>query len=124
MVIPSSRRRAPEAPASVDGQLRLGAGFAAEERPDLVRQLGRLDERLKGLPASAVDMEISVKERELPSQRVVLECRIARRPRLVATSTEPRLERALTEVRQDLLRLLNDAKTRQEPRNNRRLRRS
>lgn len=111
------------APATVEGRLRLGSGFAVEERAGVVRQFARLDERLKTFRAGAVDLELSVKERDLASQRVVLECWIVGWPRLVATSEERDLAVALAEVRDDLVRQLNDAATRREPRNNRQLRR-
>ncbi len=53
---------------------------------------------------------------------MTLECWIAGRSRLVATSSLRRLPAALAEVRDDLRRQLDDAKTRTEPRNNRHLR--
>lgn len=69
-------------------------------------------------------MEVSVKERTTPSQRTELEARIAGSDRLVATSEEPDLDKALAEVRDELVRQLADAKNRTEPRNRRSLRKT
>lgn len=109
--------------ATVEQNLRLGTGFAARERAHLVARLGRLDERLKTFGPGSTDLELSVKGRETRSQQVTLECWTGDLPRLVATSTEWDLDAAVAEVRDDLVRQLNDAKTREEPRNSRRLRR-
>lgn len=109
-------------PATVEHQLRLGTGFGAEERTDVVDRLAALDSRLARYPAEAVDLELSVKDREGRDQRVTLECWIANHPRLVATSGVRELLAALMEVRTDLRRQLDDAATRREPMNNRQLR--
>ncbi|MEV2242664.1 HPF/RaiA family ribosome-associated protein [Micromonospora sp. NPDC049891] len=109
-------------PATVAKCLRLGAGFADRERDRIVEQFATLDARLAGFHADATDMELSVKDREAKGQKVTLECWIAGRQRVVATSTEEDLHAALNDVRDDLRRQLNDAKTRQEPRNNKHLR--
>jgi hypothetical protein len=111
----------PHSPATVAEQLRVGAGFSSDERPGIVEQLSSLDIRLATHPATETDLELSVKDRDRPGQRVTLECWIAGHTRLVATSEERQLPAALSEVR-DLRRQLNDAKTRSEPRNNRHLR--
>jgi ribosome-associated translation inhibitor RaiA len=67
---------------------------------------------------------VSVKDREARGQKVTLECWIAGRPKIVTTSSEEDLRAGLNDVRDDLRRRLNDAKTRQEPRHNRHLRES
>jgi ribosome-associated translation inhibitor RaiA len=108
--------------ATVDSSLRLGSGFDAHERPGIVAGWSSLTSRLGSFPRDAVELELSVKERATPSQRTVLEAWIAGSDRLVATSEEPDLDRALTEVRDDLIRQLTDAKNRTEPRNRRSLR--
>lgn len=109
-------------PATVATCLRLGGGFAGRERDRIVEQFATLDARLAGFHADATDMELSVKDREAKGQKVTLECWIAGRQRIVATSSEEDLHAALNDVRDDLRRQLNDAKTRQEPRNNKHLR--
>jgi ribosome-associated translation inhibitor RaiA len=102
-----------------DERLRLGAGFSADEREPIVARMGSLDRRLSTFRVEGIDLELSVKERDSASQRVVLECWIAGWPRTVATSTRPDVDEAVNEVRDELVRQLNDQKTRTEPRNNR-----
>jgi len=108
--------------ASLSSSLRLGAGFRPEERHSIEEQLASLDSRLRSFRADAADLELSVKERDQPSQRTVLAADLAGWPRFVATSTHTELSQALTEVRDDLIRQITDAKDRTEPRNNRRRR--
>jgi ribosome-associated translation inhibitor RaiA len=108
--------------ASVESSLRLGSGFKAGERDRIVAGWGKLSSRLGSYPQGSVELEMSVKERGTPSQRTVLEAWIAGSDRLVATSAQPDLDSAVTEVRDDLIRQLTDAKTRAEPRNRRSLR--
>lgn len=110
--------------ANVESSLRAGGGIRPEERSAIVEQLGSLDARLRSFPAEAVDLELSVKERDTPSQRTVLEADITGWPRLVATSTHTTMTQALSEVRDDLIRQITDAKTRTEPRNNRQRRKT
>lgn len=107
-----------EAEAStVEESLRLGHGFSPDERAHVIDRLGRLEHRLAGM--KGVELELSVKDRDTRKQRMVLEARVPRWQALVATSTQPVMDDALAEVREDMLRLLNDQKTRNEPRNNR-----
>lgn len=108
--------------ASVESSLRLGSGFESQERDSIVAGWSKLTSRLGSFPEGAVELELSVKERATPSQRTVLEAWITGSDRLVATSEEPDLDKALIEVRDDLIRQLTDAKNRTEPRNRRSLR--
>lgn len=105
--------------ASVDAALRLGGGLESSDRDGIVAHLASLDSRLRSFRSEAVELQITVKERDTPSQRTTLEAWIAGQPRLVATSTRTNLDQALTEVRDDLIRQITDAKNRTEPRNNR-----
>lgn len=105
--------------ADVESTLRIGAGFRPGERAGILTALGSLDARLRSFRPDAVGLELSIKERDEPSQRTVLEAAIAGWPRLVATSTHATLDQALIEVRDDLIRQITDTKTRTEPRNNR-----
>lgn len=109
-------------PATVESSLRLGSGFDAGDWDRIVAGWGRLTSRLGSFSNGTVELEISVKERATPSQRMVLEAWIAGRDRLVATSEQTDLDKALTEVRDDLIRQLTDAKNRTEPSNRRALR--
>ena len=125
----SSGRSPDDAPgevvtATVAGSLRLAAGLGEQERPLLVRRLARLDTQLARYRADRVDLELSVKDRGTRGQRMTLECWIAGRPRLVASSAAHDLETAVGRVREGMRRQLDDTATRREPRNNRLLRRS
>jgi len=109
-------------PATVEECLRVGAGFSQGDRNWIAEQFGTLDARLAGFHADTTELEVSVKDREAPGQKVTLECWIAGRQKVVTTSSEEDLHAALHDVRDDLRRKLNDAKTKQEPRHNRHLR--
>ncbi|WP_341717275.1 HPF/RaiA family ribosome-associated protein [Micromonospora sp. FIMYZ51] len=111
-----------ENPATAAKCLRFNAGFSQGDREWIVPLFGTLDARLATFDADATDLELSVKDREAKGQRVTLECRVAGLPKIVTTSSEEDLRAALNDVRDDLRRKLNDAKTRQEPRNNKHLR--
>jgi ribosome-associated translation inhibitor RaiA len=106
---------ADEAASPLDA-LRLGTGFAASERDAIVDQFAQLDSRLRSL--RALDMELSVKERDGADQRVTLELWAAGIQRLVATSTRADMAAALQEVRDDMFRLVDDAVTRGERHHN------
>jgi ribosome-associated translation inhibitor RaiA len=108
--------------ATVNSCLRVGAGFSQGDRDRIAEQFATLDARLAAFSSDATELEVSVKDRAARGQKVTLECWIAGRQKIVTTSSEEDLHAALNDVRDDLRRRLNDAKTRQEPRNNRRLR--
>ena len=78
-------------PSVIADRLHIATGFLASERDWVVRRLGALGSRLRPFP----DTE------------------------LVSTSTARELALTLNEVRDDLIRQVDDAKTRTEPRNNR-----
>ncbi|GGK88614.1 HPF/RaiA family ribosome-associated protein [Mangrovihabitans endophyticus] len=109
-------------PATVHGCLRVGAGFTQGDWNWISEQFTTLDSRLATFPADTTELEVSVKDRAARGQKVTLECWIAGRQKIVTTSTEDDLHAALHDVRDDLRRRLDDAKTRQEPRHNRHLR--
>ena len=96
-------------------RLRLVPEFRTDEQAGILEVLfGRLERRLAHWQPEQVELELSVKERGTASQRTVLECWIAGVPRMVATSTEADLDRAVVEVRDDLFRQLNRYVTRRE----------
>jgi len=109
-------------PATVQECLRVGAGFSQGDRNWIAEQFSSLDARLASFHADATELEISVKDRDSRGQKVTLECWIGGREKIVTTSSEEDLHAAVMDVRDDLRRRLNDAKTRQEPRHNRHLR--
>ncbi|MFI6887142.1 hypothetical protein [Streptosporangium canum] len=100
-------------------RLALGTGFAEDERPEIVERFTALGKRLRSYPPDSVDLRLSVKNRGRAEQKMTLECRLAGVEPLVATSTEPELSSALTEVREDLIQQLDKLKTRRDPRHDR-----
>jgi ribosome-associated translation inhibitor RaiA len=96
-------------------RLRIVPQFRPDEY-DRARELvfGNLERRLERWEPSQVELELSVKERDTDSQRVVLECWITGTPRFVATSTEKDLWKAVAEVRDDVRRQVNRHVTKQE----------
>ncbi|MFC3891402.1 HPF/RaiA family ribosome-associated protein [Lentzea rhizosphaerae] len=113
------------ADASVIAQrLHLATGFHANERDWIVNRLAALGSRLRSYRDDQIDLEISLQDREGAEQRVVLQCWISHSHRLhlVATSSQRGLSAALNEVRDELTRQVDEAKTRSEPRHNRALR--
>ena len=98
--------------ATVAARLRLGTGFAAAERPEVVERLASLDHALAAFAPADVELELSVKDRDRPGQSTTLQCWLTGWPRLVATSDEPALTASLIEVRDDLRRQLDDTKAR------------
>ncbi|MGW6442807.1 HPF/RaiA family ribosome-associated protein [Lentzea sp. NPDC055074] len=110
------------ADVSVTAQrLHLSTGFHATERDWVVRCLAALGTRLRSYRDDQVDLEISLRDRDGDEQRVVLQCWIsgAHRVHFVATSSKQRLSSALGEAGDDLVRQVDEAKTRTEPRHNR-----
>lgn len=89
-------------------RLRVVAGFRGNES-EKAREIlfGRLNSRLARWQPEQVDLELSVKERDTPSQKTVLECWISGMPRFVATSRESEIDKALAEVRDDLWTQIN-----------------
>lgn len=94
--------------ASLD-QLRLGDGFAANERERILSRLSKLNRVLKRLPGDGTELVLQVKDRDTTAQKLTLECGVPHYARMVATSREPDLWDALMEVREDLWRQINDA---------------
>jgi ribosome-associated translation inhibitor RaiA len=96
-------------------RVRVLPEFRPEEYDSLRETLfGRLESRLARWQPEQVELELSVKERDMPSQRTVLECWIAGMPKLVATSTDRDLQRSVVEVRDDLWRQVDRQVTKDE----------
>jgi len=82
---------------TLDERLRLGAGFAAADRPRILVALSALAPHLSGWEHDQVDLEVSLKDTEGPDQKVTLQAWLAGRAHLVATSHEHDLDHALAE---------------------------
>jgi hypothetical protein len=74
---------------------------------------------LSGWEHDQVDLEVSLKDADGPDQRVTLQAWLAGRAHLVATSHKRDLDHALAEVRRDLIRQIEDERSRREPRKRR-----
>jgi len=73
---------------------------------------------LSGWEHDQVDVEVSLKDTEGPDQKVTLQVWLAGRAHF-ATSHERDLDHALAEVRRDLIRQIEDERSRREPRKRR-----
>ena len=91
----------PERRSVLQERLRLGTGFEESERSSVIERLGGLEKRLGSFPEDTLELELSIKERDGADQRLTLECWMAGQTRLVSTSANTPLERALIEVRDD-----------------------
>jgi hypothetical protein len=101
-------------------QPRLGTGFAESEWKWITRRLAPLATRLRAFSNTAVELDLSVKDRDGADPRVTLVCRISGESRLVATAAGQTLETAMIEVRNDMIRQIESAKankTWRKPRN-------
>lgn len=108
--------------STIDDCLRLAGGVEPAERAAIVESWAALDQRLRSFRPESIDLQLTVKERGAPSQHTTLEAWIGGWPRLVATSKRTDFDAAIQEVRDDMIRLVSDAKQKTEPRNNRHLR--
>ncbi|MEX1178588.1 MAG: hypothetical protein WEB09_09015 [Nitriliruptor sp.] len=89
-------------------RLRIVSEFREDERDYILGQLAtKLDKRLARWQPEQVELELSVKERDTPSQKMVLECWIAGQPKMVATSNEQQIQSALHDVREDLFKQID-----------------
>lgn len=113
-----------EGVAIVAQRLHLATGFLSSERGWVSERLAALGLRLRSFRNDEVDLEISLKDRQGAEQRVTLECWINCRPRLhfIVTSSSRDLSAALGEVRNELIRQVDEAEKRTDPRSNRTLR--
>ena len=114
----------PADPATVEDSLQVEGELHQHEYISLIEHWSKLDSRLRSFRKGSVELHLWIKERETPSQHVTLEAKIAGLKTLVATSSDADFGHALNEVRDEMIRQVTDAKTRSEPRNNRKLRQS
>lgn len=96
--------------ATVSECLRVHGSMTSEEIEELVGHWGAIDTRLRSFEPGHVTMDLYVKDRDTPSQHLTLEARIAGWPPLVATTSEPEFGHALSVVRDEMIRLIADAK--------------
>jgi ribosome-associated translation inhibitor RaiA len=109
-------------PATVAESLSLHGDIHEGELDKIVDRWAKLDARLRSFDAGTVSMQLFVKERDSRGQHVTLDVKIDGHEPLVATSTESDFDRALNEVRDEMIRQITDLRTKTEPRNNKHLR--
>ena len=107
-----------------DNVIRVGAGFAAKERPFVLDSLSTLGPHLGRWDPSDVAIDVSLQDRGGNEQRITLRTRLPGLPPLVAVAENPDLTHALGEAKRELIRQLEHQKSAREPMNNRRLRRA
>jgi ribosome-associated translation inhibitor RaiA len=96
-------------------RLRLGFGFSAAHRDHVLGLLSSLDRHLARWDPDQVDLEISVKDRHGPEQKITLEAWLPKWPPLVAHSTITDVDQAVVEVRRELIRQIEDEKAKRGP---------
>jgi ribosome-associated translation inhibitor RaiA len=106
----------------LDDVLRLGAGFADDDRRWVLEALESLAPHLARWSSAKVDVEISVKDRGGKEQQVTLLADLPGYPPVVAKAANQQLDRAIAEAKRELVRQIEDAKGKREPKDNRRLR--
>ena len=111
-------------PPIVADTLRVHGHLYPRELEQLIHHWAKLDQRLQSFLNTSIDLDLHVNDRDTPSQHVTLDVQIGGLKPLVATAASTDLEQALNHVRDEMIRQLTDAKTRAEPRHNRRLRES
>jgi hypothetical protein len=99
----------------LEERLRLSGGFSEADRPRIVESLAGVLKLLKRWDPDEVDLEISVKDRDDLDQVVTLEIWLPGWGHFVAISHQRHLDSALTEVRKDMFRQLEDEKTKRQP---------
>jgi ribosome-associated translation inhibitor RaiA len=96
-------------------RLRCGFGFSAAHRSHVLELLSSLERHLARWDPEQVDLEISVKDRHGPEQKVTLETWLPKWPPLVATSSAHDLDHAVIEARNELIRQIEDEKGKRGP---------
>lgn len=105
--------------ATVASSLRVLPEFDPSEYQEVTEVLAaRLDRRLERFADDQVELEVSVKERDTPSQRVVLEgwFAVPGRSHFVGTSTRASLMAAVRETGEDLHKQVDRFLTKRETR--------
>jgi ribosome-associated translation inhibitor RaiA len=102
--------------------LRLGTGFVDDDRRWVLDALESLAPHLARWDSAKVDVEISVKDRGGKEQQVTLLADLPGYPPVVAKAADRQLDRAIAEAKRELVRQIEDAKGKREPKDNRHLR--
>jgi ribosome-associated translation inhibitor RaiA len=99
----------------LESSLRLRAGLEENDRPRVLAALAALESHLSRWSPDQVELEVSVKDRDDPDQKVTLQAWPAGWPRLVAVAQGRDLDHALIEARRELIRQIEDERSRRKP---------
>lgn len=102
--------------ATVQESLTVHGDLYPDEIASLVDHWAKLDARLRSFEHGALLLDLYVKDRDKPSQHLTLEATVERWPVLIASSSDADLAHALNVVRDEMIRLITDAKDRHSPR--------
>jgi ribosome-associated translation inhibitor RaiA len=106
----------------LDDVLVLSGGLSEAARPLVRDRLSTLETHLSRWDPAGVTVEVSVKNREGREQQVMLRADLPGYPPLVAKVVDPNLDSALASAKRELIRQVEDEKTKREPKSNRQLR--
>jgi ribosome-associated translation inhibitor RaiA len=106
----------------LDAVVRLGMGFADDDRRWVLDSLAALVPHLARWDPSQLEVEASVKHRDGKEQQVTLQANLPGYPPLVAKAADRQLDRAIVAAKRELIRQIEDEKGKREPKDNRHLR--
>ncbi len=104
-----------ETTATIAACLRVHGPVTAAEVEEIAHHWAPLETRLRGFYERNVAMDLYVKDRDTPSQHLTLEAKLVTWPVLVATTSETDFNHALNVVRDEMIRLVTDAKQMHSP---------
>ena len=99
----------------LDQVLHLGTGFTDEDRRWVFEALESLVPHLARWDPATVRVEISVKHRDGREQQVTLQAELPRYPPVVAKAEGRQLDQAVAEAKRELVRQIEDEKSKREP---------
>lgn len=108
--------------ASVGTCLQVHGALTVDEIETLAEHWHALDARIRRFGHDDVRLDLYVKDRGTKSQHLTLDAKITGLPNLVATTSESDLDHALNVVRDEMIRLIGDAKDTHRPRDTERFR--
>lgn len=109
----------PSAHATVAESLTVHGEFYGGEIDTLIDHWAKLDARLRSFDPGTVRLDLYLKDRDRPSQHLTFEATIDHWPVLIATSSDQDLDHGLNVVRDEMIRLITDARDRHSPRRRR-----
>lgn len=119
MVSTQSNESATPSHATVAESLTVHGDIGRREVDALVDHWAKLDARLRSFDPGSVQLDLYLKDRDRPGQHLTLEATIAHWPVLIATSSDADLGHGLNVVRDEMIRLITDARDRHSPRRRR-----